>query len=100
MLAREIWALNKDEFIRRFKILNSEKLCAELFLYGSVARGEDNEGSDLDLLVTTMPGIRLHEYIKIKSVLTEWIDFDVHISFFPQNARNLAEKEGAILICQ
>lgn len=48
----EVDADRLDALCRRYGI-------AALFLFGSVARGEDLPGSDLDLLYDTAPGARL-----------------------------------------
>lgn len=42
------------ETVRRFRIANPR-------VFGSVARGTDVEGSDLDLLVDTLPGTTLFD---------------------------------------
>jgi hypothetical protein len=42
-----------------------------LRLFGSVARGEDNESSDIDLLVDFMPGSTLFDQIDLMDELTQ-----------------------------
>lgn len=48
----EVDADQLDALCRRYGV-------AALFLFGSVARGDDRPGSDLDLLYDTAPGARL-----------------------------------------
>ena len=51
---------------RRFQVL-------ELSVFGSVARGEDRDGSDVDLLVTFLPGaiVTLFTLVELQSELAE-----------------------------
>jgi predicted nucleotidyltransferase len=59
-----------------------EKLAGvEFFLYGSCARGEEREESDIDLLVI---GKRTEEIIKILSVLEKKTGRTVRASFYSQ----------------
>jgi predicted nucleotidyltransferase len=64
------------------QIVRVEKLAGvEFFLYGSCARGEEREESDIDLLVI---GKRTEEIIKILSVLEKKTGRTVRASFYSQ----------------
>ena len=45
----------------------------DLYLFGSVARGEDQEGSDVDVLVEYEPGARvgMFHFVRLKRELSE-----------------------------
>lgn len=53
-------------------------------VFGSVARGEDTEASDIDLLVTTPPGFDIFD----KALLTEALEevLGVHVDVVPDDA--------------
>jgi uncharacterized protein len=48
-------------------------------LFGSVARGEEAEGSDIDLLVTLEPGRTLFDLARLRSRLEEILDAPVDV---------------------
>ena len=48
-------------------------------LFGSIARGEAHEGSDLDLLVTMNPGSSLFDIIAIKQDLEDLLGLSVDV---------------------
>ena len=50
-----------------------------LRVFGSVARGEANEGSDLDLLVAWEPGRSLLDHVGLAQDLQELLGIKVHI---------------------
>ena len=50
-----------------------------LRVFGSVARGEANESSDLDLLVEWEPGRRLMDHAGLVQDLQEWVGMKVHV---------------------
>lgn len=54
----KLYKLNNNSIIKQFKILNRiisleplKKLNLEIYLYGSCARGEETEKSDIDILI-------------------------------------------------
>ena len=47
-------------------------------LFGSVARGEDTVGSDIDLLIRVEPG-RVWEFVTLPRVLSELLEVDVEV---------------------
>ncbi|MEQ6901828.1 nucleotidyltransferase family protein [Nocardioides sp. YIM 152588] len=52
-------------------------------VFGSVARGDDREGSDLDLLVDFAPGTTLFDLVGIQMELEELLGIDVDL--VPEN---------------
>lgn len=52
------------DVLRRHEVTNPE-------VFGSAARGDDREGSDLDLLVDLAPGTDLFDMVHIKAELEE-----------------------------
>ena len=48
-------------------------------LFGSVARGEEHEGSDIDLLVEFMPGSSLFDVMHLSQELEELLDHRVDV---------------------
>jgi predicted nucleotidyltransferase len=51
----------------------------EIAVFGSVARGEDDEGSDLDLLVTLPAGLSLFDLADIREEAENVIGTDVDL---------------------
>jgi predicted nucleotidyltransferase len=49
-------------------------------VFGSVARGEDAEGSDLDLLVETADGTSLFDLAAIELALEDLLKVPVHVT--------------------
>lgn len=52
---------------------------ANLRVFGSVARGEDDEGGDLDLLVDALPGATLLDLGAMQEELTELLKVPVDV---------------------
>ncbi len=52
---------------------------SNLRVFGSVAKGADREGSDLDLLVDIRPGISLFEYIGLQLDIQEALGVKVDL---------------------
>jgi uncharacterized protein len=49
-------------------------------VFGSVARGEDDEKSDLDLLVDALPGTSLYDLAGLELELSDLLGFKVDIA--------------------
>jgi predicted nucleotidyltransferase len=49
-------------------------------VFGSVARGDDTEGSDLDLLVETADGTSLFDLAAIELALEDLLNVPVHVT--------------------
>ena len=60
------------EAVRRFKTRNPR-------VFGSVLRGEDRDGSDLDLLVDPLPGVTLFDLGGLQVELEEMLGVPVDI---------------------
>ena len=70
-------ALSKHRFairgaVARFKMANPR-------VFGSTARNDDRDGSDLDLLVDPLPGLSLFDQGALKSELEEMLGVSVDI---------------------
>jgi hypothetical protein len=50
-------------------------------VFGSVARGEDREGSDLDIVVDALPGATYFDLGGLQFDLQERLGLDVHLVF-------------------
>lgn len=48
-------------------------------VFGSVARGDDHEGSDVDLLVDFAPGTSLFDILRIQAELEDILDVEVDL---------------------
>lgn len=51
----------------------------DIRVFGSVVRGEEKPGSDLDVLVTMEPGRSLLDLVAIKQDLEDELDVPVHV---------------------
>jgi predicted nucleotidyltransferase len=60
------------DVLRRHGVTNAE-------IFGSVARGDDHEGSDVDLLVDFAPGTDLFDMVHIKTELEETLGVPVDL---------------------
>jgi predicted nucleotidyltransferase len=74
------------EVLARYRVTNPR-------VFGSVARGEDTEASDVDLLVTTPPDFDIFD----KALLTEALEetLGVHVDVVPDDARGPAAARAA-----
>ena len=52
---------------------------SEFMLFGSVARGEERDDSDVDLAVATSPGTTLFDLARLRSELEEMLDAPVDL---------------------
>ena len=68
-------AERKDEILR----LAERRGAHNLRVFGSVARGDANEGSDLDLLVAWEPGRSLMDHAGLVQDLQELLGIKVHV---------------------
>ena len=65
----------RDEILR----LAEQRGAGSLRVFGSVARGEANENSDLDLLVAWQPGRSLMDHAGLVQDLQELLGTKVHV---------------------
>lgn len=70
-----ILARHRDEIVA----LAEKHKTANPRVFGSVARGEDTENSDLDLLVDPLPGASLFNLIRLENELTELLGTKVDL---------------------
>lgn len=70
--ALEAKRLAVREIVRRYRTANPR-------VFGSASRGEDNEGSDLDLLVDPLPGATLFDLGGLQAELEETLGVPVDL---------------------
>lgn len=99
MLARDAWKNNMAEFIRRFEDLKAEGICRGLYLFGSVFHGDDDELSDLDLMLTLAPNTTFTDVLAIEKKMTEGIIFKIHVNCVPDGfGDDMVEAQRAIKV--
>ncbi|QTP61266.1 nucleotidyltransferase [Billgrantia antri] len=91
---RELVDQNR-EGIRR---IVTEGRCANPRLFGSVARGDDEPGSDIDILVDTLPGCDLFDLGGIDTGLRELLGVDVDL--LTTNAHQIPSAELAEILSE
>ena len=66
---------NSHEIKRRFSVKN-------LYLFGSIARGEDQESSDVDLLVEYEPcaHVGMFQFVRLRRELSEMLHCEVDLA--------------------
>ena len=66
---------NSHDIKRRFSVKN-------LYLFGSIARGEGQESSDVDLLVEYEPGARvgMFQFVRLRRELSEMLRCEVDLA--------------------
>lgn len=66
---------NSQDILRRFSVKS-------LYLFGSIARGEGEEGSDIDLLVEYEPGSRvgMFEFVRLRRELSKLLGCEVDLA--------------------
>ncbi len=81
--------MNLEE-LRRHKpqilSLAGEYGISDIRVFGSVARGEANENSDLDLLVHVPDTVSLLQFVRLQSRLSEALQF--HVDIVPEGGIN------------
>jgi hypothetical protein len=80
---------------RRQKILAiaSEHHASNVRVFGSVARGQDSSGSDIDLLVDMKPNGSLLDQVRLQRALTELLGIEVDVL----SSNGLLPRDSAIL---
>jgi predicted nucleotidyltransferase len=82
--------LKKDSIMRPSQILHQNRskvletmisypMLANLRVFGSVARGEDTEDSDIDFMVDALPGTTLFDLGSMQVALERLLDWPVHL---------------------
>src|SRR5580658_5489912 len=69
----------RDERREEILRLAEHRGAKSLRVFGSVARGEANENSDLDLLVSWEPGRSLLDHAKLVQDLQELLGMKIHV---------------------
>lgn len=75
VLPRDLVAQHRDQIVSAL----AERGVTDAMLFGSVAREEDDEGSDIDLIVTFPDGTSLLDVVGIDEMLEEIIGIDVDL---------------------
>ena len=75
--------MNKDEIREKINnqlpYLKKKYHVKELGIFGSVARGEQKKGSDLDILVEFESSIGFFDFIRLENFLSEVLDSQVDL---------------------
>ena len=66
---------HRDQLVEKL----AEHGATEIAVFGSVARGDDDEGSDLDLLVTLPAGLSLFDLVDLREEVENIIGTDVDL---------------------
>jgi hypothetical protein len=66
---------NRQDMMRRFSVKG-------LYLFGSIARGEGQEGSDVDILVEYEPGARvgMFQFVRLRRELSKILGSEVDLA--------------------
>lgn len=88
--------MNKDEIIKTLNANNGLKrryLINNLYLFGSVARGESQESSDVDILVEFAPQARvgLFQFVRLRRELSQLLGCEVDLATPEALHRDLKE---------
>lgn len=93
MKPSEALRLHRDAVLNA---VNTRKAC-NARVFGSVLRGEDHEGSDLDILVDTLPGASLFDLGGLQVDLEELLGVQVDLvtpGDLPEKFRNYVLREA------
>ena len=75
--------ITRDGILSELKTHKNEMTCRykvrQIGLFGSYARGEQNGGSDIDLLVDFLPGADLFDLSGLKQYLEQVLDHQVDV---------------------
>ena len=94
MRPSQILQIHREEVL---EIMKRYPKLSNLRVVGSVARGEDNEKSDIDFLVDTGPGTTLFELGGLQVVFERLLGVQVHLlasKEIPQKHRNSILQEA------
>ena len=72
---RDVVVAHSDEI----KALLSQRHAVSIRVFGSVARGEDHEGSDVDFLVEFAPGASILDQVHLEAELRALLNCDVDV---------------------
>ena len=75
MRPSEIIAARRD----RVLAIAARRGAGNVRVFGSVARGEDREGSDVDLLIDVAPGTSLFEVVGLEQDIRDALGIDVDL---------------------
>jgi predicted nucleotidyltransferase len=92
----EALRINRDAVL---KAVAARKAC-NARVFGSVLRGEDREGSDLDILVDPLPGASLFDLGGLQVDLEELLGIPVDLvtsGDLPEKFRNFVLKEARMI---
>lgn len=85
-----------NDIKKAIKILKDEG-CSEIFIFGSLANGEANEGSDIDIAIT---GLNSNRYFKVMGRLMIELENSFDLVDLDENTRfvEIIKKEGLLKV--
>ena len=87
---------DKNEILKILKdikpILERDYNITEIGLFGSYLRGEQNQNSDIDILLDHNRGLTFFKLIDLENFLTKVFDIKVDIAFKKYLKRNIGKK--------
>lgn len=92
------WENNRPNIVAKFRSLQNQKL-TKMFLIGSLAVGDEDENSDIDLAIITGPGFDIADANEAIRKMKNDFSLPLHIIFFPMFSEELLLSKGGILLC-
>ncbi len=87
---------NKDEILKKLSeikpILEKDYNITEIGLFGSYVKGEQNENSDIDLLLDHKSGLTFFKLIDLEKFLTDTFNLKIDIAFKKYLKKNIGKK--------
>lgn len=86
---------DKNEIMRKLKeikpILERDYNITEIGLFGSYLRGEQNQNSDIDILLDHKSGLTFFKLIDLENLLTKTFNIKVDIAFKKYLKKNIGK---------
>lgn len=87
---------NKDEILKKLSeikpMLEREYNITEIGLFGSFIKGEQNEDSDIDILIDHKSGLTFFKLIDLEKLLTDIFNIKIDIAFKKYLKKNIGKR--------
>lgn len=87
---------DKDEILKKLKklkpILEKDYNITEIGLFGSYLRGEQNQDSDIDILLDHKSGLTFFKLIDLENLLNQTFNIKVDIAFKKYLKKNIGKR--------
>lgn len=87
---------NKEEILQKLKelkpILEKDYNITEIGLFGSYLRGEQNQNSDIDILLDHKSGLTFFKLIDLENLLNKTFNIKVDIAFKKYLKKNIGKR--------